>query len=48
KDPSKMTGRSRNNRVVIIEGGKTEPGELVDTLIEESFQWGLKGRPEVG
>ncbi|MCL5037743.1 MAG: tRNA (N6-isopentenyl adenosine(37)-C2)-methylthiotransferase MiaB [Chloroflexi bacterium] len=43
KDPSRMTGRTRDNRVVVLEGETFKPGEVVFVKIDKTFLWGLKG-----
>ncbi len=46
KDKSKLMGRTRDNKVVVVEGSKENVGKLVKVKIEEISPYFLKGKAE--
>jgi tRNA-2-methylthio-N6-dimethylallyladenosine synthase len=43
KDPAKVTGRTRTNRVVNFAGSEDMIGKLFMVKLEKAFTWGLTG-----
>src|SRR5690606_40451453 len=43
KDPSKLSGRSRQNKLVVFSGGQELIGKTVDVRVVEAQTWSLSG-----
>lgn len=44
KDPSKLAGRTRTNKIMVFEGPPHLKGQFVKVRAEEAFLWGFKGK----
>ena len=44
KDPRKLSGRTRTNKIAIFEGPPDLAGKFVKVRAEEAALWGFKGR----
>ncbi len=47
RNPLKLTGRTRTNKVVNFEGDQSLTGKLIDVFIDEIHPWALKGKVRV-
>lgn len=48
RNPERLSGRTRTNKLVNFEGPETLIGHLVDVQIESANPWALRGRPFKG
>jgi tRNA-2-methylthio-N6-dimethylallyladenosine synthase len=47
KNPARMTGRTRCNKIVVFEGGERHRGQLMDVKITRAGSFTLYGDPAI-